>query len=223
MIKTFLKSEMNRKKLLKILWFICALVFIILFIRYKTYKQAIIYYNKGIKHFKQQEFGDAESYFKNAIWEKHTKKQECKMRINLALSITTPITPESVTPDNLDENIARLEMARDYLTVNDCAHENDSNGHSVKAQILKEEIDAYIEQLKKQCEQMEEEEKKDEPQEDDKKEEDEKERQMQQKKQELKKEFEKLEQAGLDERTQTLPEYKEWGNYEFSYGNGGNW
>ena len=69
---------------------------------------------------------------------------ECKSRINYALSITTPITKESVTPKNIDESIERLEEARSILVQHDCAHMYDSDGHNKKAQTLKEEIDDGI-------------------------------------------------------------------------------
>lgn len=140
----------NNKTLLRTIWAICLVLFVVLFIRYKKYKPMKIDYNNGVRFFKMQDYEMAEAHFVAALYEKKTKSQECKIRINLALSIVTPITPDSVTPENLEENIERLEYARDILIENDCAHDVDSNGHNEKAQRLKEEIDEYIEKLKEQ-------------------------------------------------------------------------
>ena len=140
-----------------------------------------------------------------------------------------PITPESVTPENLDEQIARLEEARDYLIENDCAHMDDSNGHNKQAQTLKEEIDRYIEELKEQNKEPDEEDKTDEQKQDEKnKQEEEKKRQEaekrneQNKKQmELEETFNKIEQQGIAERNASIEQYDSWKN--FGYSSGQNW
>lgn len=203
----------ENKKLLRVLWILALIIFIVLFLRHSDYAKTRKYYNKGVKFYKEASYPFAESNFKYALWEKHTKKQECKIRINLALSIVTPITPESVTEDNFEESISRLEEARDYLTENDCAHKDDTAGHSRKAQRLKEEIDEYIEQLKKQKESSEKEkedkDKKSADQDKQKAEEEEKKKQ-QEKQNKLREEIKSIEEEGMSERTENLDLYKSW-------------
>lgn len=64
------------------------------------------------------------------------------------------IDPEGVTKENLDEVIDILEGAKDILIENDCAHRDDEDGHYEDAQTLKDEIDAFEEQLRKQTEEQ---------------------------------------------------------------------
>lgn len=240
----------NNKKLLKVLWVICLVLFVLLFLRYRKYKPMKLDYNNGRMFYKMGEYEQAESHFVMALWERKTKRQECKIRINLALSIVAPITPESVNADNLEESIARLEYARDILTENDCAHENDSDGHNKKAQRLKEEIDEYIKKLREQNPPPEDQDKKENNQnkenagnkdssgDDDtnkdgseskenleKQKRDEQERKQQEeeakKQQELRDTFKQIEQEGLSDRNNTLAEYESWGNFDYSSGK--NW
>ena len=202
-------------------------LFILFFLRYRMYKKAVTYYNLGVSSYNSGDYANAELMFRSALWEKHTKRQECKMRINEALSITTPITPESVNADNLDESIARLEEAKDILTANDCAHENDNKGHNKKAQTLKNEIDEYIEQLKQQVEEEnkkeeEKDSKTDEQKEQERKEKEEKEIKAKEEEANLKDKFEKIEQEGLTERNSDLQRYREW-NRKDGYYSGKSW
>lgn len=143
------KINNNKKMFWRIMWVICLVVFLILFLIRREYAACARYYNAGNGYYRLKMYDTAENYYKQALWEKHTKGQECKIRINLALSIVKPITPMAVNADNLDEMIERLEYAIEILVENDCAHMDDSNGHNRKAQTLKEEIEAYIEELKK--------------------------------------------------------------------------
>ena len=55
---------------------------------------------------------------------------------------------DAVTEENLDETIELLDDARNILVENGCAHRNDEDGHNKDAQTLKDEIDAFEEQLK---------------------------------------------------------------------------
>jgi len=148
-IKSFWE-KVNKKVLGRILWLMCLVAFLVTFYFVRQYRNVALYYNAGNRYYKTQLYETAESYYKQALWENHTKRQECKIRINLALAIVKPITPMVVNSDNLDEMIARLEYAIEILVENECAHMDDSNGHSKKAQTLKEEIEAYIEELKEQ-------------------------------------------------------------------------
>lgn len=223
-IKEVINSVKQNKKIMRVLWILCLVLFVVLFSRYMKYKQAKKYYNLGVKNFREENYEEAERYFGYAINHKHTKRFECKARINKALSITTPITPDSVNAENLDENIERLEEAIDVLIHNDCAHKDDSNGHSRKAQKLKEEIEEYIEYLKEQNKEEEEEKKDDDKpdagQDDDeekKKQEEEERRKQEEQQKQLKEQFNQLEQQGLEERTTDLELYKAWGSGDIFY------
>lgn len=209
----------NSKKAKRIIWFIAFVLFILLFSYVQKTKTMKIHYNNGNKAFKQGYFADAEKDYTYALWEKPKKRQECKIRINKALSIVTPITPESVTYDVLDQTIERLEYAQSVLTENDCAHTDDSNGHNKKAQKLKEEIDEYIEYLKENVTPPDSEDQKDGDKDDqDKKDQDQDEEKT--KREELKELIKGAEKEGLQERRQDLDTYKEGA---FSFYSGKNW
>lgn len=219
----------QNKKIMRVLWIICLLLFLLLHFRSTRYAQFKRLYNVGVSQFKGGEYENAEAYFESAMWEKHSKKMECKARINQALSITTPITEDIVTNENLDSYIERLEEAKDVLTRNDCAHENDSNGHSRKAQKLKEEIDEYIEYLKEQNPPEEKPEDGDESKEKsteeaDKEEEErlKREQELKAKEQELKESFKQIEEAGLNERNVNLEKYDAWSK-DYDYYSGKSW
>jgi len=149
-IKDYFEKTNISNKFWYILWGICLVLFLLLFVRFCKYYDAIEDYNLGVKKLKEGDYPTAENLFKSALWDEHTKRQECKIRINYALAIVKPITPESITDENYEESIARLYEAIDVLTENDCAHEIDSNGHSRKAQKLKEEIEEYIKKLEEE-------------------------------------------------------------------------
>ena len=219
-LKDFYNLILNSKKAKRIIWFIALILFIVLFSHVQKTKAMKSYYNSGNKAFKEGAFADAESNYTYALWEKPSKRQECKVRINKALSIVTPITPESVTYDKLDETIERLEVAKGVLTENDCAHTDDSNGHNKKAQTLKEEIDEYIEYLKENVTPPDESDENDsnkDNQDQNKNNQDDEEKT---KREELKELIKGAEKEGLQERRQDLDTYKE-GTFNFYYGK--NW
>jgi len=150
-------DEIKQNKVIKrLLWVLCLIVFIIISARYNKYKGMREMYELGRESFKAGDYENAEQYFKNALWMDHTKGQECRIRINEALSITTPITEDTVNAENINEKIERLEEAQTILCDNGCANMNDTNGHNKKAQKLKEEIDEYIEYLKNKVKEEEE-------------------------------------------------------------------
>ena len=226
--KQFLQ-KLNNKKIRRVLYVVCLVLFVVLFVRYKIYKQAKIYYNKGVNFYQDEDYYFAEKYFSYSLLYKIPKRLECKSRINYALSITTPITKESVTPKNIDESIERLEEARSILVQHDCAHMYDSDGHNKKAQTLKQEIDEYIEYLKSEKEKFEEEKKADnldKSSDEDKKNEEEKKKEEAKKLREeeakLEEVFGQIEQEGLNERTNNLNTYEQWST-ESTYYSGKSW
>lgn len=230
-IKKYFNKITANKLAMRILWIVCLILFLFSLSQYSKYKPARFNYNRGVKQFREGNYERAEERFHNALMYKHTKKHECKIRINRALSLVTPITPDSVNADNLEEKITVLEEARDFLTENDCAHADDSQGHNRKAQRLKEEIDAYIEQLKEQNKQPEEEDKKEDEkksEEEKKKEEEEKKRKEEEAKRQkeeekkLEEKFMQVEQEGMKERNENLELYKAYEMNDIYY-SGKSW
>ena len=105
------------------------------------YNQGNIYYNNG-------DYEGAEEEYRSALKRYPGGDRDCLTRINLALSIVKQIDVESITEDNLDDSLKLLDDARDILVENGCAHKDDEDGHNKDAQTLKDEIDAFEEQLK---------------------------------------------------------------------------
>lgn len=148
-------------KTVKIIWGVLAVLFLLLLIRYERNKWFIKYYNLGKGFYLISEYELAESSFEDALYRNPKGKKDCNTRVNLALSMVKQVPPESVTKENFQECIDKLEEAKDLLLENGCAHDSDSNGHDKDAQTLKEEIDEYIKQL---MEGSEDDENKDDPQ-----------------------------------------------------------
>lgn len=214
---------MKKKKFswFTILWCIGFILFIICFVIYSKRKDVVQCYNQGNSSFKSGYYDIAESNYSLALYYKPNEKQQCPVRINKALAMVTPITPESVTYENLDENIKILEKAIDVLVADDCAHRDDDNGHSVKAQILKNEIDDYIEWLKENVKPPEEE-KKDPEDNKDQDNQDQNKDEEDAKSKELREKFEQVQQEGMQERTEKLSQYTNY-FYDYEYYDGKKW
>lgn len=106
------------------------------------------YYNRGNILYKQGRYEEAEENYRKALKHHIPEMKECSVRINLALSMVTPLDLENIGSDNLDDIINTLESARDILVEEGCAHMDDDDGHSEDAQTLKNEIDELLDQLK---------------------------------------------------------------------------
>ena len=105
------------------------------------------YYNKGNIYYKEKKYEEAEKSYKKALKHHIPDGKECSVRINLALSMVTPLDLENINDDNRDDIIKTLEEARNILVEDDCAHMDDENGHSKDAQTLKDEIDELLDSL----------------------------------------------------------------------------
>ena len=99
---------------------------------------------------------EIEEEFKKALESRHDEESEddCAMRIDLALSMVKPLTPESIDANNVDLAIDILKEARSILCTNGWADMDNINYKSNDAQTLKEEIDEYIKKLEEQKEQQ---------------------------------------------------------------------
>ena len=114
------------------------------------------HYNKGVAHYSEGDYEAAEAEFREALSKRHTDENDtdCKIRINLALSMVRPLTRESINADNVDLAIQILKEARDILCEKGCADMENQEWHNDDAQTLKEEIDEYIKELEDMKEQQ---------------------------------------------------------------------
>lgn len=132
----------------------------------------IPYYNTGNNDFQNGRYKEARDNYLRALDEQpphHTDEEhvdgeedmECKIRINLALSILYMIDFENLYLNDreaVDKAAEQLLIARSVLTAEDCAHFKDPNGHDADAEQLKKEIDELLERLNRKPPQDEEEE-----------------------------------------------------------------
>lgn len=79
------------------------------------------------------------------------EEKECAIRINLALAMIGTMDEDYEAPQHVDTSLEILRRARDILLEKDCATES-GDGHSETAEQLKEEIEAWMEQLDQQSE-----------------------------------------------------------------------
>ncbi|MBR3834978.1 MAG: tetratricopeptide repeat protein [Lachnospiraceae bacterium] len=181
------------------------------------FQSYIAHYNNGNIHYKKGEYEEAIEDYKQALAANPShESDECDIRVNLALAIIGTLPENYSAPENIEQSIATLEEARDYLLEEECAM-NDVDGHDEDAQKLKEEIDALIEQLKQQQNQggsgnnnqqqpEEPEEEQDDGQGDDEE-------------QQIKEELQQLQQNAHEEREDTLQLYEEMdSNADYNYG-----
>lgn len=103
----------------------------------------IAHYNYGNVLYKNGDYDGAISEYEKALKAFPPEKKECSIRINLALAILSKIDVN----EGKEEAIKKLNKARDVLCEDGCAHKNDDNGHSKKAEKLKKDIDNAIKQL----------------------------------------------------------------------------
>lgn len=138
------------KKVAIVIWIFGLVGFLIVASYMIKNRDIIEYYNSGNYCFQNGWYDIAEADYKGILAMHPSKKKQCSIRINYALAIVTPMTLDNIVEEyeTLDEAIERLESAKDILTKDGCAHDNDDLGHNKKAQQLKNEIDDYIEELK---------------------------------------------------------------------------
>lgn len=106
----------------------------------------IAHYNAGNIYYQNGEYSNAIKEYQKALEKKTPKFAECRIRINLALSMIGLIGEDYDAPENIDASIDQLKEARAVLIENGCATE-DGDGHSGTAEQLKEEIDELIKEL----------------------------------------------------------------------------
>lgn len=169
---------MDIKKILNVIWMLLLAVLISQIINYNSnekmiqnynnqeyelaansnlgfFEPYISYYNAGTVYFQKKNYTMAEDRFKKALKSWSPKGRNVKIRINLALSIATPVNPDYVTVSEVDEVVEHLREAQNYLKYKNFANEDGVSGEHGKAQILYNDIEKLIQELleKKQEEQ----------------------------------------------------------------------
>ncbi len=106
-------------------------------------------YNYGNVLYQNGNYESAIEEYKKALNTIVPKYKECSIRINYALAICKTVQLNENDQDSIKDAIKTYENAIDVLTENGCANKNNKNGHSQKAQQLKEDIQKEIQRLKK--------------------------------------------------------------------------
>ena len=101
-------------------------------------------YNYGNILYQNGEYESAIEKYKEALSGNVPKFKECSIRINYALAICKTVKVDEKDQESIKSAIQKYEEAIDVLTEQGCANKNDKNGHSQKAEKLKE-----IDRLKK--------------------------------------------------------------------------
>lgn len=112
------------------------------------YQPYTAHYNNGNRLYKLGDYNESINEYKKALKLFPPEKKECSIRINLALAMIKDVENES--EQNVNNILEVLEEAKEVLYEDGCANRNNDNGHSKKAEQLKEDIEEYEEKLKKQ-------------------------------------------------------------------------
>lgn len=172
----------------------------------------ISYYNEGNLFYQTGNYEEAIEAYQIALSHHPSEQRECKIRINLVLSMIAPIDVSKLTDEDLDQVITTLEEAKEILCVHSCATE-DGNGHNKDAQTLKEDIDRLLEELKERQESNSND--SDTTKDDDTDSEDE---QSLETEDEIQEQLKEIQRQGNEERNQALSEAEEFGNFDFYTG-----
>jgi len=158
------------KRVISALWAVLVLVLMVLVVNYvsneamikaynnKKYEKNslaalgftqpyISHYNQGNNYYQLGYYDLAIEEYKKAISFNPPEGMDCQIRINIALAMTLPIDESQITVDNLQENLDILYEAEEILCEKGCANMDDGKGHYKDAQVLKEDIDEFIDKL----------------------------------------------------------------------------
>lgn len=164
---------MKSKNLKKLLIALCAIIFVILIIFIITYSQngklrknvskgvikesdlpsfsfifpTIYHYNKGNVYYYLGDYDLAYAEYTKSLRRGMKGDKDCKLRINAALALVAPLDLEYITEDDIPDLLETFYTARDLLLLKGCANEDGYSGHDANAQILENEIQAWIDFL----------------------------------------------------------------------------
>lgn len=170
-----------------------------------VFEPCVARYNYGNILYQNKDYDKAIEEYNKALQLFPSKKQECSIRINLALAMLNKIDFEN---EEKEEIFEKLNEAKNILCETGCANLNDDNGHSKEAEILKKDIENMQNEL-----QNESTDKKDEKDES-------KENQNTQEKN-VEEKLKQIQKEGIEERQDALESVNRLENYE--YYNGKKW
>ena len=101
------------------------------------------HYNRGNVFYSLGLYERAQEEYELAMRSHLDEPSDCRLRVNLALSMVEQINPDQINDDNLQQVLEILDEARDILCENGCASRDDNSGHYPDAQRLKNEIDEF--------------------------------------------------------------------------------
>lgn len=168
----------------------------------------IAHYNRGNILYKKDNYDEAVKEYEKALHLTPPHDRECKIRINLALSMVVQIDVENITQKDVEGVLKTLEEAKDILYKHGCAL-SDGNGHNKDAQTLKEEIDKLEEELKNKMDNKNDSDKSKDPDKKKKKE------GSVENEQEKKKQLQEIQKRGTEERNAQLPQTEYMDNFDF--------
>ena len=116
---------------------------------YNRFFAYTMHYNIANMYCRPLTYDKALEHYQKALEKEIPEGKECRIRINLALTMVKVLGPDYAEPDQIDSSIKILEGAKNYLLAENCATE-DGTGHSEVAEQLKEEIEKILEELYKQ-------------------------------------------------------------------------
>ena len=107
----------------------------------------IVHYNNGNILYQNMLYEDAiEEYEKALTYPDLPKDRECKVRINIALSMVAMLPKDYDSRDNREDSIKVIREALKVLSAEGCAKKN-GGGHSSRAQNLYDELLEELEKL----------------------------------------------------------------------------
>ncbi len=108
----------------------------------------IPHYNMANAAYERGDYDEAIHEYQVALGLFPTHPNECKIRINLALSLLKKIDFNDLTSESKVENAVKILLsAREYLTEENCANAEDDSGHNEESEELKKYIDELLSQL----------------------------------------------------------------------------
>ena len=167
-------------------------------------------YNYGNVLYKNGEYEGAIEKYKQALNGIIPKYEECKIRINYALSICKTVQVDEKDKDSINDAIEIYESAIEILTEKGCANIEDDNGHSKEAEQLKKDIQKEIDRLKKLTNSKDEKDK-----EKDKDNKNEKEKNKDKETETIETKIQEIKTNAMQEQREKESQYKNYGNYSY--------
>ena len=178
----------------------------------------IYHYNRGNALYQTEKYEEAIDEYYKALNSRMSEKEECSVRINLALAKLKTLD-DLENEDNKEKNIAILKSARNVLTEKGCANDKDDNGHSKEAEQLKKDIDDMLKKLENE---KNEEDPKEQEEQQEQQEKQENEKNETEKRKRAKEELKQIQEESTKERNEQLESSENWSS-SYEYYGGKRW